>query len=443
MSISPISDTNVSLNVIAPTDSDGEEEYVNEPISYRRRLRRWLWHIVARLLTLLCVVVVVIAGWFGRRRRRLLPGEGCEIMLTGRFDSDNWILNHLGPLSASKECSLLWMVSTNPVPSLAKVEPIYPSKWLMKMVGVTSARLLTFTWASMRKRPHVVGGFHIMVNGIAAAIVGRLAKARSMYFCVGGRAEIRDGGIHSADGYFTKMETADIVVEKRLIKIVSKFDTTITMGSRAVSFFRDKGIDTDFHVISGGIDPIRFQPAKKVALYDLIWTGRLVEVKRMDIFLQTVKNVMERFPDLRVVIVGDGILRDELHSLSMDLGIDSNVSFIGYQDDIENWLCKSKIFVLTSDSEGLALSVMEAMMCGLPVVVSDVGDLGDLVENGVNGYLVPRRSPNLFADRIIELLTDIRKLQAFSQAARYSALQYTTEAATAKWDNIIRHYRTS
>ena len=264
-----------------------------------------------------------------------------------------------------------------------------------------------------------------------------------MYFCVGGPAEICDGGIHSADSYFTKMETADTVMEKRLIRIVSKFDTIITMGTRAVSFFRDKDISADFHVVSGGIDPIRFQPAEEAALYDLIWTGRLVEVKRMDIFLQAVKNVVDKIPDVRAVIVGDGKLNEELRRMVCDLGIDRNVSFAGYQDDIENWLRKSKVFVLTSDSEGLSLSMMEAMMCGLPVVASDVGDLGDLVENGVNGYLVPRRSPDLFADRIIELLTDARRLEAFSQAARCSALRYETKSAIRKWDNIIANFRMS
>ena len=80
-------------------------------------------------------------------------------------------------------------------------------------------------------------------------------------------------------------------------------------------------------------------------------------------------------------------------------------------------------------------------MTGLPAVVSDVGDLGDLVNDGVNGFLVPRRSPDLFADRIIELLSDKQKLKAFSQAARNSALRYTPEAMTAKWDDIIEHYR--
>lgn len=440
MKSNPSPDASISLDVAAPTDSEREEEYVNRHVSFRRRLRRWLWHVLARQFALLSVIALVVAGWFGRRRRRLLPGEGCEIMLTGRFDSDNWIFAHLGPLSASKECSRLWMVSSNPVPAMPKVVAIYSPKWLIKVVGVTRARLLTFLWAAMRKRPHVVGGFHIMVNGIAAVIVGRLAGARSMYFCVGGPAEICDGGIHSADSYFTKMETADAVVERRFLRVVAESDIVITMGTRAVSFFRDKGIDADLHIVSGGIDPIRFQPTKETALYDLIWTGRLVEVKRMDIFLQAVKNVVDKIPDVRAVIVGDGKLNEELRRLVCDLGIDRNVSCAGYQDDIENWLRKSKVFVLTSDSEGLSLSMMEAMMCGLPAVASDVGDLGDLVENGINGYLVPRRSPDLFADRIIELLTDARRLEAFSQSARRSALRYETQSAIRKWDNIIANY---
>ena len=123
---------------------------------------------------------------------------------------------------------------------LPKVEPIYPPKWLMRVMGATSARLLTFLWASIRRRPQVVGGFHIMVNGIAAVIVARAIGARSMYFCVGGPAEIRDGGIHSSDSLFTEMETADPVVERRFLQVVGYLDTIITMGNKAIDFFRAK-----------------------------------------------------------------------------------------------------------------------------------------------------------------------------------------------------------
>ena len=441
MSNSPLSKTTGSLDIVSLVAKDGQEELVIRPVSFRRRLRRCLWHVLAREFTLLCVIGLRITTWIGRRRP--IDREGCEIMLTGRFDSDNWILAHLGPLAASKKCTRVWMVSTNPVPALPKVVAIYPPRWLMKVVGVTQARLLTFVWAAMRKRPHIVGGFHIMVNGITAIILGRLVGARSMYFCVGGPAEVYDGGIHSADSLFTKMETADAIVESRLLRIAAASDTIITMGSRAVSFFREKGIDTNFHVVSGGIDPIRFQPAETPPSYDLILTGRLVEVKRIDIFLQTVRRIVDRMPYIRAVIVGDGKSSNQLRSLSIDLGVDRNVDFVGHQDDVENWLRRARVFVITSDSEGLALSMMEAMMCGLPAVVSEVGDLGDLVENGVNGYMVPRRSPGLFADRLGELLSDARKLKAFSLAARRSALRYETQAMIERWDSILANDRKS
>ena len=134
------------------------------------------------------------------------------------------------------------------------------------------------------------------------------------------------------------METVDSVVEKRLLKIISKFDTIITMGTRAAGFFRDKSIETDFHVVSGGIDPRRFYPAEEALTIDLVMTGRLVPIKRIDIFLQAVKQVVGKIPDVRAVIVGDGKLNDELQSLSMSLGVESNVSFVGHQDNIEDWL---------------------------------------------------------------------------------------------------------
>jgi glycosyltransferase involved in cell wall biosynthesis len=435
----PSSDAGASLDVdtlIRPR----AEEPASGPVPFKQRLRRWFWHVLARQLTLLPVIALAMARVVGRRRR-VVPSEKYEILLTGRFDSKNWILNHLGPLSASQRCSRVWMVSSNPVPSLPKVVAIYPPKWLTRVIGVTPARLLAFVWAAIRRRPHIVGGFHIMVNGIAAVITARLIGARSMYFCVGGPAEVQDGGIHSADSFLTRMETADPVVERRLLRIVADSDMIITMGTKAVTFFREKGIDADFHVVSGGIDATRFQPTQETPSYDLILTGRLVEVKRIDILLRAVRSVATRIPDVKAVMVGDGKLRDELQGLASSLRVDGNVSFAGYQDNIESWLGKSRIFVLTSDSEGLSLSMMEAMMCGLPAVVSDVGDLGDLVENGVNGYLVPRRCPEAFADRIVELLLDRQKLATFSLAAHHSAMRYEMQATIQRWDHIFANHR--
>jgi len=440
MNTSDTSEANELSGAAAPADWESEQSGTDERISLRRRLRRWLWHVFARQVALLCVMSLSLARLIGRRRRPV-DGDECEIMLTGRFDSNNWILNHIGPLSASRKCSHLWMVSSEFVPTVPKVTAIYPPKWLVKFVGVTSARLLTFAWAAMRKRPDFVGGFHLVPNGAMAVIFGRLVGARSMYFCVGGPAEIHDGGVYSSDSPFGRMETADSVVERRFLKLVAAADMVITMGTKAITFFRDKGIDTSFHVVSGGINPNRFHVAEKAPSVDLILTGRLVPIKRFDVFLQAVGIVVKKLPDIGAVIVGDGVLRSELRSLSVKLGIDRNVSFVGHQENVEDWLRRSKVFVLTSDSEGLSLSMMEGMMSGLPAIVSNVGDLGDLVEDGVNGFLVPRRSPGLFADRIIELLTDDRRREEFARAARRTALRYETHATIKRWDDILLNGR--
>lgn len=128
------------------------------------------------------------------------------------------------------------------------------------------------------------------------------------------------------------------------------------------------------------------------------------------------------------------VLRGELEQLARDLGIAHRVHFAGFQRDVGKWLRRSKLFVLTSRSEGLSLALMEAMMCGLPAVVSHVGDLGDLVKGGVNGYLVGDGSIETFASYIADLLTGATKYAEFSRAARREALRYETRAAAHLWD---------
>lgn len=426
----------------APVDiaADNKAGQAEEAVSFRRRLRRWGWHFWVRQIMLWSLIAIRVAGWIGRRRRPIGP-DGCEIMLTGRFDSANWILAHLGPLSASVECKRLYMVSTNPVPDLPKVVAIYPPNWLVKTAGPTLARLLTFLYAAVRRHPHLVGGFHLMYNGIVAAITGHLAGARSMYFCIGG-TEVANDGVVGQPNCFLKSRKVDALAQRRRLAVVSSFDTIITMGTRAARFFQDHGVASDFHVVSGGIDSKRFRPVHGPKPVDLILTARLSTEKRIDIFLQAVRLVADRLPGVQAVIVGDGDLRTELEQMAVELNVQNNVTFVGHQHDVEKWLGRSKIFVLTSDLEGLALSVIEAMMAALPAVVSNVGDLADLVEEGMNGHLVPRRSPQLLADRLIELLSDGEKLRALSLAAHRSAMRYERAATTQRWDHILSSFRT-
>jgi len=163
-----------------------------------------------RLLMRVYGVLLRTAGALPHRRRQ--PADGYDILLTGTFFSDNWVRSHLLPLAESVHCRRVRMVATAQVPAMPKVEGVYPPTWLIKSVGELGARLLFFIWTAIRTRPHIVGGFHLLINGLLAPLLGRLVGARSMYFCVGGPVEVLDGGIWGGNRLFSRLGSPDPVV---------------------------------------------------------------------------------------------------------------------------------------------------------------------------------------------------------------------------------------
>lgn len=395
-----------------------------------------------RLFMRLYGVVLSVLTNFGPRKRSS-GKEGARILLTGTFYADNWALAHLRPLARAPQCSGLSVVSTWPIPDIEKVTVINPPRWLAKLTGSVAARLITFVWIAIRTRPHVIGGFHLLLNGLLALLLARLIGARAMYFSVGGPPEMLGGGVTSENRLFEKLRSPDLVLERQLLNTVGRFDTVITMGKRAISIFRQYGVETDFHVVSGGIDTSRFYVSLESPRADLILVARLVPIKRIDLFLEVIQRVRETLPGVSAIIVGDGPLRHELEQKAATLHVSKNVKFVGYHRDVEVWLRQARLFVLTSQSEGLALSLMEAMLCGLPAVVPDVGDLGELVTDGVNGYLVDDHIPEVFAARILSLLTDGERHRQFAKAARESSERYEISAVVRLWNNILKNETTT
>lgn len=371
-----------------------------------------------------------------------MPSGGLVILLTGTFYSENWITSHLLPLAKSKSCGNVLMVSETPVPSIENVTGVYPSKWLRRVIGGDLARIVLYFWTGLRVKPHIVGGFHISPNGLAAALLGGLIGAWSLYICGGGPREVLGGAYGTGNRLFDKLGKPDSIVERLLLKSVNCFDLVVTMGSGAVSFFRDRGVRSMFRVIPGGYDGKRFYPSEREASTDLILVGRLSRVKRVDIFLKALKKGKERIPDISAVIVGDGPDRTFLEKVMTELGLRENVRFIGHRDDVEQWLRGAKAFVLTSDSEGLSQAMIQAMLCGLPVVVSSVGDLGELVTDGLNGYLVAERNADAFARAFERLLSEPQRMLAMGRAARKQAECLLVPNVAASWEQIYDGWRT-
>lgn len=145
-------------------------------------------------------------------------------------------------------------------------------------------------------------------------------------------------------------------------------------------------------------------------------------------FLRAADAVRERVPDARFVLVGDGSLRDDVSDMVQSMGLGDVVSLEGARDDIASVLAEIDVSVLSSLKEGCSNVVLESMATGRPVVVTDVGGNGELVEDGKVGFVVPVGDAGAMADRIVRLLTDADLARRMGEAgsARVESL-FTAE----------------
>lgn len=130
------------------------------------------------------------------------------------------------------------------------------------------------------------------------------------------------------------------------------------------------------------------------------------QVKRVDLFIEAAAQVLKKEKQVSFVIVGEGNLRKQLEQQARELGVLNKVHFVGLQDNVIPYLQLFDIGVLTSESEGFSNSILEYMATGLPGVCFDPGGNGEMIVDGVNGYLVSNFSTSILSDRICMLLAD-------------------------------------
>lgn len=152
--------------------------------------------------------------------------------------------------------------------------------------------------------------------------------------------------------------------------------------------------------------------------------GNLYPVKGQTHLLKALPTVLKRFPDVTCLIAGRGELLGQLEAEAAELGIGGRVKFLGLRHDIPQMLQDLDIFVLPSLSEGLPLSVLEAMAAGKPVVATDVGGVREAVINGHTGFLVPPENPQALSDKILSLLQHQDVAKSFGKAGRKRVEQF-------------------
>lgn len=203
--------------------------------------------------------------------------------------------------------------------------------------------------------------------------------------------------------------------------------------------------------IPTGIDPVRFAPGDKHKTRQMLgldaecrylgivatlrsWKGHLYLIDAFAALYST---------DWKLVIVGDGPMRDEIKRRIDECGVTSQAILTGQRNDPEDWLRALDIFCLPSyANEGVPQALIQAMMCELPVVTTNVGAIPELVDSGLNGLVVEPRSTEALARALGDLMTDADRRTALGHAARQKAMaNYSCATMLSRMESLFEQTR--
>ena len=358
-------------------------------------------------------------------------------MVTGTFHNPNWYLSHMAPLTRSGVHEVALVVD-EPQPLLGGVRFVCPPKWIVRLLGRAGAKALWMLFAGLHYRPDLYMGYHLAPAACTALVVARLLGRPACYQMTGGPAGIIGGGYGAVDSVEGSLGRPSRLIEAVAIRVVRQFELVVVRGNKAREFLAGYGIDRSVVTITGSVNNHSLPPEDPRDL-DLIFVGRLSPVKQVDQVVQIVYSLQQVLPDVRAAIVGDGPLMADLRGHTEKLGLTRNIEFFGKRKDVEALLSRAKVFVLTSKSEGLSIAMAEAMSVGVVPVVADVGELGDLVQNGANGYLVEPSNIAEFARKVASLLQDEVAWARSSRKARETAqTRCGLDAVTEQWRCCLR-----
>jgi len=205
--------------------------------------------------------------------------------------------------------------------------------------------------------------------------------------------------------------------------------------------------DSHIRLVFNGTDLRRFSPGDgsrgdpQFGPHMIFACRQLFPRKGIRFLLEAAAQLKPRFPDLKVVLAGDGFERPQLARLAADLGIGPDVTFLGWvpNADLPPYYRAAAVSVIPSLEEGFGIPAAEAMGCEVAVVASDAGGLPEVVEHEVTGLVVPRGDSGALAQAIGSLLDDPERRRSMGQAGRARALRlFDWDRSAEQFEQLYR-----
>ena len=171
----------------------------------------------------------------------------------------------------------------------------------------------------------------------------------------------------------------------------------------------------------------------------IVTVGRLHAQKNHKLLIDSFAKIADDFQDYNLEIYGDGELREQLSKQIMNLGLSERIILKGTSKKIHSLIYDASLFVLTSDYEGLPNTLMEAMALGLPCISTDCrpGGARELINDGVDGIIVPCGNVNRLAEAMKKILADSNHAQMLSENAKTKMKKYSPSIIYDKWEDFF------
>ncbi len=246
----------------------------------------------------------------------------------------------------------------------------------------------------------VIHAHWIIPQGFIAAIYKLFFNKNIKVICTA-----HGGDIYGLRGFFANFVKKLTIRHCDKITCVSK-----ELKNEILNLYNKNNID----IIPMGIDTKQFHPDKNEGgrNIDLIFVGRLVEKKGLRYLIEALREVIKKFPKIKLAIIGDGPEKQSLMKLTQTLDIGENIIFKGWisQEKLPLYLSSAKIFGGPSitgsdgDSEGFGLVFAEALSCETPVITTNLPAISDIVQTDFNGLLAKPKDPGELTEKILYLL---------------------------------------
>jgi glycosyltransferase involved in cell wall biosynthesis len=218
-------------------------------------------------------------------------------------------------------------------------------------------------------------------------------------------------------------------------------ELVITTGSKVSNYLIENGVRPErIYALPGAIDTDIFTPTeRKLRDIDLLFVGRFLPTKGPDVFIEIFSRLKTKYPQLRAVLLGDGILKKPVRELIEQRGLTEWIELPGQVTNVSDYGKRSKIFLLPTKTEGLSVAMMEAMASGVVPVVPDVGNLTDGAKHNTNALVIEKYDDiEGYVKAIDSILADDRKWQRLSQnAIAFARENWSYTAESVRWGKVL------